>query len=295
MNEEIEKKQGSLHSFLRSPWFFFALVYCWSWFFWILAAVLGARVDSVAGTTLKLLGLLGPILGGIGFTYFTQSKENWYEYWSRAVDPRRIAPKWYLVILLFVPGILALSLLLDIVLNGTADLTLVGRRVTPFLSAPATIIPFVFGVFISGPLTEEFGWRGYVLDRLQARWNALTSSLILGVIWAIWHVPLFFMQGSRHETEGAWSMWFWLFIVGVVATSVIFTWIFNNTRRSILGAIIFHFVANLTYELSNVTAGTNLYACMFWVLAAISVVVFWGPATLTRNLAGEKDVGIKYA
>ena len=55
-------------------------------------------------------------------------------------------------------------------------------------------------LLIIGPLSEEIGWRGYALERLQTRWNALTSSLIVGLVWALWHLPLFMMVGtSQHE------------------------------------------------------------------------------------------------
>ena len=220
------------------------------------------------------------MLGGIGFTYFTQSKESWLEYWSRIIDPKRIRAKWYLIIFLFVPGLMAVAVLLDVASGGSAAL-LIREKVTPFLSAPSTIVPFLLGVFIYGPFPEELGWRGYALDRLQARWNALVSSLILGAIWALWHLPLFFIKDTLFYSQGAWSPWFWLFVVGVVPTAVIYTWIFNNTRSSTLAAILFHFMSNVTYELANVTAGTNFYSTLLWIIAAIAVVALWGAGTLS--------------
>jgi membrane protease YdiL (CAAX protease family) len=146
------------------------------------------------------------------------------------------------------------------------------------------IIPFAVHLFIYGPFPEELGWRGYVLDRLQARWNALASSLILGGIWALWHLPLFYIKDTYpHYSQGAWSPWFWLFMVEVIPTAVIYTWIFNNTRRSTLAAIIFHFMSNVTAELTNATAGTNFYSTLLWVIAALAVVALWGAGTLTRR------------
>ena len=62
--------------------------------------------------------------------------------------------------------------------------------------------------------------------------------------------------------------------------AVILTWIFNNIRRSTLAAILFHFMANLTYELTNVTAGTNFYSTLLWIIAAIAVVALWGCTNL---------------
>jgi uncharacterized protein len=261
-------------------WLFFGLVFCWTWSFWIAAAVLGVSAQSPLGMALEVLGLLGPMLGGIGFSYFSPRRESPREYWSRIFDARRVRPAWYLVIFCLVPALYVIAMLLDVA-SGAPKL--VGERLTPYVSAPLTIVPFALRVFIYGPVPEELGWRGYALDRLQARWNALVSSLVLGAIWALWHVPLFFIRDTLFFNQGMWSPWFWLFVAQVIPVAVIYTWIFNNTRRSTLAAILFHFVSNVAAEFFNVTDRTNLYEALLWIVAAIIVVAIWGPATLTRG------------
>jgi membrane protease YdiL (CAAX protease family) len=268
---------------LSCPWLFFGLVFCWSWGIWIPTAVSGISVQSALGTALELVGLLGPMLGGIGFAYLTQTKAGWLEYWARIIDPKRIRPEWYPIIFLFAPALWAVAVLLDIASGGSAAPALISKAVTPFLSAPSTIIPFAIATFIYGPIPEELGWRGYVLDRLQARRSALAASLILGAVWAVYHLPLFFMKHSYHYGQGAWSTWFWLFMVQIVAVAVIFTWIFNNTRRSTLAAILFHFMLNLSAELANLTAQTNFYATVLWIITATIIVAIWGAGTLSRR------------
>jgi membrane protease YdiL (CAAX protease family) len=268
---------------LVSLWLFFGAVFCWTWFFWILAAGLGVSAETTPGMVLEVAGLLGPMVGGIGFAYFTLSDEGWREYWSRIIDPRRIGPTWYLVVFLFAPCLYAVAVLLDVALSGASVLGLIGERVAPFLAAPSTTAPFLVGVFVYGPIPEELGWRGYALDRLQARWSALVSSLILGSIWAVWHVPLFFIKDTLFYREGAWSVWFWLFIAVVIATAVVFTWIFNNTRRSTLAAILFHFMSNLAAGLANATAETNFYSTLLWIIAAIGVIALWSAGTPPRH------------
>jgi len=128
-------------------------------------------------------------------------------------------------------------------------------------------------IFFIGPFPEELGWRGYVLDRLQAKWNALGSSLILGVVWALWHLPLFFIRDTYQYNQGAWSEWFWLFMIGIIPLAVIFTWIFNNTRRSTLAIILFHFMVVFTDELLNLTMRTDLYSTLLWVIVAMAVTM----------------------
>ncbi len=228
--------------FIAGPWLFFVFVFCWTCFFWILAAALGISAQSVLGIALVVAGLLGPMLGGIGFTYLTEDNEGWREYWLRIVDAKRIRTKWYLIIFLFVPCLMAVAVLLDLALNGNAVLAGIGKRASPFLSTPLMIIPFLLRTFVYGPFPEELGWRGYVLDRLQARWNALVSSLVLGAIWALWHLPLFYIQDMNpFYSQGALSPWFGLFMLEVIPTAIIYTWIFNNARRSTLACNPFSF------------------------------------------------------
>ncbi len=285
MAEKVDKTPSSLSSTFFSRWVFFTVVFCWTWMFWMLAAALRISVQTALGEMLLILGLLGPTLGGIGFAYLTQERKYWREFWLRIFDPRRIKAQWYLVIILFVPGLLATAVLLDVATAGNVVLVQIGKKVGSFLSAPMTIAPFLFLTFIQGPLPEELGWRGYALDQLQARWSALVSSLILGAIWALWHLPLFFIKDLYYFDHGFWSLEFWMFMVGVIPTAVIYTWIFNNTNRSTLGAILFHFMSNFTFELGNLTNGTTLYSTLLWIVTAMAVVALWGAETLTRDAA----------
>lgn len=283
MKENADRTPTSASRTFSRPWVFFILVFCWTWAFWIAAAASGTSIQTPPGKLLLFLGLLGPMLGGIALTYLTHDREARREYWLRIIDPRRIPAKWYPVIVFLVPVLMAIAVFIDCASGADETLGQIETRVTPVRSAPWTIVPLALRVFVQGPFPEELGWRGYVLDRLQARWNALTSSLILGSIWALWHLPLFFFKDMLHFTHGVWSLWFWQFMLGIIPMAVILTWIFNNTRRSTLAAILFHFVANLDYELMNVNAQTNFYSTLLWIIAATGVVVIWGARGLTRR------------
>jgi len=275
----MTKAPALSRSALSTPWAFFVVVLGWSWFFWLLAVLLGLSINTVSGKVLGLLGLLGPALGGIGFTYLAQGGEGSREYWVRMIDPKRIPAKWYLVIFLFVPVLMAVAAALDI-FSGESAATF-EKGFAPFLSKPFAIIPLAFSTFFIGPLPEELGWRGYALDRLLARSDALVSSLILGAVWALWHFPLFLIRDTYQYNLGVWSPSFWLFMIGIIPVSVIFTWIFNNCRRSTLAAILFHFMVVFTDVFLNVTIRTDVYSTLLWIIAAIIVTITWGGRTLT--------------
>lgn len=267
-------------STISSSWLFFALTFLWTWFFWILAAFLNVGMDSAAGVILLLLGVLGPMVTGITFTYLTQDKEGKRDYWKRIIDFRRISGKWYLIIFLFVPILTVLAAILDI-LSGGSGATL-GELATNFLSQPLSIIPSLLCASLI-PFIEELGWRGYALDRLQSKRNALVSSLILGIVWSLWHLPLFFIKDTYQYDLGVGSPAFWLFIIGVVPLSFSFTWIYNNTHRSTLAVILFHAMVNFTGELIAITERADTYLIMLWFIAAVAIITIWGPKTFTHE------------
>ena len=269
-----------------NPWPFFALTFGWTWLFWIAAALSGQSIEVLPVRLLLYLGGVGPALAGILLTYRIQDREGRRDFWRRMIDPRRISAGWYAVILLTVPLLTALALLLHLLSGG--NLPQFGEA-TRLLSQPLTILPFVLFTLLFGPLPEELGWRGYALDRLQARWNALSSSLILSVAWALWHLPLFFMKGTFQHEMGLGSRSFWLYMSAIVPTTVLMTWIYNNTRRSTLSAVLFHFMINLTGQLFELGERAEPYQVLVWVVAAIVVTIIWGPKRLIRQPKGAAE------
>lgn len=251
------------------PWLFFVLVYGWTWLFWLLAAAMRVSAQSTTGRALVIAGLLGPMLGGVGFTYAARDPALWRDYWTRIIDVRRIPLRWAATIVLVAPVLMALAALLAVASGDDVAPALIAARTAPFAAAPLALGPFLLHVLIYGPVPEELGWRGYALDRLQVRFGTLSASLVLGALWAAWHLPLFFIRDMNpHYGEGAGSLWFWLFMAQVVAISVVYSFVFNNTRRSTLAAILLHVMTNIAAGLGNVTATTNLYATLLWVAAA---------------------------
>jgi membrane protease YdiL (CAAX protease family) len=247
---------------------------------------LGFGSDTVQGIALQFIGVLGPMVAGIGFTYLIQDKQGRREYWSRIVDPRRIGVVWFLVILLFVPVLNGLAALIAKLTGGSGATW--GEAVLQFSSQPLAIVPSVlFSSLI--PFIEELGWRGYALDRLQSRWNALVSSLILGAAWALWHLPLFFIEGTYQYNLGVGSLEFWLFMISIVPLSIPLTWIYNNTHRSTLSAIILHSMVNFTGELIALTERADTYTTLLWFVAAIAITAIWGPKRLTHKETNSFD------
>jgi len=145
------------------------------------------------------------------------------------------------------------------------------------------VLPVAFGfVFLlGGPVQEEFGWRGYLLDPLQKRLSALGGGVAVGLVWALWHVPLFFIPSETIYFENP----FLGFAVSITLLSVLMTWVYNNTKASLLPALLFHTSFNWSQGmfpiLDSDPASPTLVALL--AITTFAVVVYWGPAKLVRT------------
>ena len=265
---------------LASPWVYFLATFAWTWLIWGTGILLGFTAETGEGLIVALLGVIGPLVTGIGFTYFTRDIEGRRDYWKRIIDFKRIPAKWYLVIFLFVPVLNGLAALLDRMSGGTGGTW--GEAARNVLSDPLSIVPSILFASLI-PFIEELGWRGYVLDRLQEKHTALVSSLILGAVWSLWHLPLFFVPGSYQAGLGVGSLAFWLFMIGIVPLNLPFTWIYNNTGRSTLAVILFHAMVNFTGELMALSERADTLSIALWFVAAMTIATIWGTKTLRRE------------
>ena len=263
---------------LRELWIFFGLTLGLTYLvFWGPLAVLripGASLSGASGPpwaiALYIIGGFTPSLVAIILSWRSKSLRV---IWKR-LDPRTVSLKWHLMIL----GMVILCTVGQLMV-----IQLLGYEFDPSLFL--TRIMLLLPLLILGPLSEELGWRGYALDRLQSRWNALTSSLILGVIWSLWHLPLFYIVGT---SQYLYDISFLGFMLGTTTTSVLYTWVYNNTRGSIWSAVFFHWI--YTFALDTLGVGmTPLPADYQWmqyvpyIIIAIVVVAIWKPGKLKMN------------
>jgi membrane protease YdiL (CAAX protease family) len=263
---------------LLSPWSFFILTFAWTWSFWGLAVLSQRSMGEFPVPLLVALGGVGPMMVGIALTYLTREREYQREYWQRVFDFKRIRPGWLAVTLLTVPVLTTLAVLLNWLAGGT------GFSLEPrFQANHWSVLPFAIFTLFFGPIPEELGWRGCALDGLQAKHNPLISSLILGILWTLWHAPLFFIPDSYQSGLIFGTVPFWWYMLDKAFQSVLMTWIYNNTGRSTLTAILFHFMVNFIGELFVLSPRTDLFQIILWALITVIVVILWKPKTLTRT------------
>ncbi len=250
---------------------------------WILESPLVFRRDSVTDTQGLVLVILAsnvPSAVAIVLTAIVLGRGALRKLLGRLLI-WRVDPRWYLVLILGPVALAGGVVALNTLLGGPA----LGLGM-PLLGAA---IFLAFSIFPGSALGEEIGWRGYALPRLQTRRSALSASLILAPLWALWHLPLW-LTGEPGRTPLIYAG----FVVSAFAMSVVLTWVYNSTGGSLLMVVLLHATINLPITLlydalgSRVTVPILLYFGLM-VVAAIVVVIVAGPKHLSRKHRKQEE------
>jgi uncharacterized protein len=255
---------------------FFVLAYAISWLLWL--PLIGGGSPTGFGSVLALLGSLVPSSVAIGLVALLYGKAGVRKLLRRLLI-WRVGVGWWLAVvsLSALPlGAVGLSVLLGGDFPDVAD------------TIPVIVFLFLFSIFPGSSGGEELGWRGFALPHLQARWSALGASVVLGVMWGVWHLPLYLL-GADIRPLSLFAPW----VLLTVAASVIYTWMYNGTGGSLLIVVLFHAASNLFLTVFLVEPFEDqltrpfLILVALMILAASVVVAATGPATLSRTHAKQ--------
>ena len=246
---------------------FFVLAYALAWWIWILYAF--------GITFLGPIFALGPFLAAIIVTALTRGAAGLKALLSRMVR-WRVGLGWYAAALLLPVAIYLFAVSLNILLGARASTA--EQFGSWYLIFPLFAYSLLFP--LSGAFGEELGWRGYALPRVQARLWALSAAVIIGVIQTAWHLPLFMSDRSTPPVP---------LIVGFMGLGILATWVFNNTRGSVLMTMLLHASNNTNVGFfGEMFTGADLVRMGWllaagWCVAALVVVVVAGPKHLSRK------------
>jgi uncharacterized protein len=259
---------------------FFALAYAVSWLLWLPLVIAGDGSPSGPSFALLLLGSLVPSSVAIALVAFLHGKAGVRKLLRRLLIWRVGFGWWAAVVVLSTFAAVAVGL--SILVGGESpDVTVV---------VPGAVVLFFLSIFPGSAGGEEIGWRGFALPHLQSARSALTASVVLGVVWGVWHLPLYLI-GADIRPIGLFAPW----VVLTVAMSVILTWMYNGTGGSLLIVVVFHAASNVPLTVfyepldDNVTQPFLIYVALM-VVAATVVLTATGPAALSRTRPKQVEV-----
>jgi membrane protease YdiL (CAAX protease family) len=255
---------------------FFVAAYAWTWLCWwsVVAGSSGRLLLPAPMEDLATLGQFGPFAAALGVTCVTSGRAGLRDFLGRLVQ-WRVGPAWLAVSLLLLPATMLVAILLYASFHGTVT-TL--QFPDTWTTLPAH---FIYTLLLCGPLGEEPGWRGFALPRLQAKYGSVAASIGLGLLWAGWHLPLWWMYPPPSP--------FPLYMAGAVLVAILFTWLFNHTSGSVLYSLIFHAsLSTASVRLPDVPA----YHVWVTVLLTLVLVILLGDRRLGQPRDGINPVAL---
>ena len=198
---------------------------------------------TMPGMVFLLIGGSAPSWVAVIMVFITHDKEQRRDYFRRCISFRQVKLPYWAFILLVFPAIYAILIGIDMLMGGSLPGMI---NLKAYLAQPSILPLALFMSLLSGPWSEEFGWRGYSLDPLLKRFGVLRGSVILGFIWGIWHLPLFLMPETWHGQMGFKFAGFWTFMLYSIGLAMMMTWVYLGTNRSILTGFLMHLANNFT-------------------------------------------------
>ena len=248
---------------------FYSIVFTLTWSFWFIGIIFGkSAADGGLSLLFMLLGLLAPSVTALCTILFSKSTELKRDLRHKLVGLFRVKPLIVLTSILIFGAIVAVSILLSTIFGESLgqfsfadDFSFAGGGVL----ALVTIIVAAF--------LEEVGWRGYAEDSIAFYCSWWKESIIFGLVWGLWHLPLFFMPETYQYNILQQSPWYMInFFVSIMPLGFLFTWVYVKNERSILACMIFHFFVNLLQEKIALTQATKCVETFVLFIVAIIVV-----------------------
>lgn len=248
---------------------FYTLCFIATWAFWISGAVVSKQDDGEALSQLLMLaGLMAPSITAIITVFTSGSRALKDDFKAKLTGFYRLSWSNILKSILLFAGIVVLSILLSLLFGQKTDQFRLTEGFSFSVSGASALLTILLASVI-----EEIGWRGYGEDSIANDCTWFKESIIFGIVWALWHLPLFWIEGSYHYGLRQLGVPYMLnFFISVIALGYLTTWVYVKNHRSMLACIIFHLFVNFMQEKIAMTPQTKCVET-FVIIAAASLIV----------------------
>lgn len=251
------------------PLTYYVMVFLGTYVFWFAGAYVSFRDASGAFTLLLLLGLMVPFITSLVMILGSKSTALKKDFVDRLVNLKRIQPGTLPIFFLIMPAAILLSIVISLPFGGSAA----QFQIAEGFSFSVGAVPSLLLLLVAASL-EELGWRGYAFDSLLSRHTFFKAAILFSVLWSLWHFPLIFVKSTYQYEVLHQSVWYAInFFASMLPMGVVISWIWMKNNKSILAAILFHLIVNLTNEMFNITQTTKSIETA--VVAVFAVLIIW--------------------
>ncbi len=248
---------------------YYATVLIATYLFWFAGAYLSFWDDSGAHILLMLLGLMAPFITSLVMILGSKNSALKKDFLDRLVNLSRIEPRTLSVFFFIMPIAILLAIVISLPFGGSTSQFGLSEGFSFSIGAvPSLLLLLLAAAF------EELGWRGYAFDSLFSRHTFFKASLIFSILWALWHVPLMFVKNTYQYEILHQNIWYAVnFFAAILPMGVVISWIWIKNNKSIVAAILFHLIVNLSNEMFNITQETKRIETA--VVAVFAVLIIW--------------------
>lgn len=273
-----------ISNYKYKPLFYFSTTFLATFGLWLAGAYLSFQENNNGLYMLLMLpGLMAPFLMSLVMIFTSKNSDLIKDFANRLINPKLIRPKVLPVLVLIMPLTVLVSIVLSLPFGGSIS----QFQWADGFSFSSGFVPVLLLLLLAATF-EELGWRGYAFDSLHSRHTYFTASIIFSVLWSMWHFPLLFVNNSYQYEIFHENAWFGVnFFAGIVPMGVIVSWICLKNRKSVLAAILFHFLVNMSQEMLNMSQATKCIETVVLVVVAMVIIVIDKEMFFSRDhLAG---------
>lgn len=254
-----------MEKYVYKPIKFYLIAFALTWLFWIFAIIFK---DSTFALLLMFLGLIMPPIVAVAFVFLSKNKMLKKDFKRKIIGFYRLKPKYILLAILSFAIVVLLSISTSVLFGGSTS----QFAFTDFsfsIAGSSALLTILLASII-----EELGWRGYGEDAIGSKFSWFKETIIFGVIWGLWHIPLFFMPGTYHFTlSELGTMYIINFFISAIPVNFLQTWVYVKNNRSMFATMLLHLFLNIGQERIAMTPETKCIETIFLILVAVIIVL----------------------
>ena len=274
-----------ISNYKYKPVFYFSMTFLATFALWFAGAYM-SFLDEESGLYMLLMlpGLMAPFIISLVMIFTSKNSELKKDFVNRLINPKLIQPKMLPVFVFLMPLAVLASIGISLLFGGSVA----QFQFAEGFSFSSGFVPVLLLLLLAASF-EELGWRGYAFDSLLSRHTFLTASVIFSVLWSLWHFPMIFVNNSYQYEILNQNIWYAVnFFVSIIPMGVIISWACVKNRKSVLAAILFHFIINMSQEMFAISQSTKCIETVVLAVVAVVIILLDKEMFLSRDhLVGE--------